>query len=275
MKKSIYVAVVFAIIAVGLVLVLKTVKPQPVEILKPSLFERPDEIGAVIFRRFYAPLESEKIVVFGAPTAPEWHLDIVRGFLKVAAAEKRPFDVIVAEPQMPPLNTSELLTSQGAPIEVILAPMNAEIPAEFIDRVQALADQGKRVLVYTAGVFSSHLLKANPLNRLEKMTGKKFFSITSAPLAVRPDQEFLVDPPCVGMERDANGTADLGCAILQASRATYRKNLPDDKFVSMLNQQGVNDYLLMTAAPGQAEAAARGAEEFRMNAPGPFGGKSH
>jgi hypothetical protein len=239
------------------------------------LFEKPEEIGVVIFRRFYAPLEAEKVVVFGTPTQPEWHAEVLRGFLKAAAAEKRAYDVIVAEPQMPPLNTVDITSSTGVPVEMIMVPMNSEDPAEFLNKVQALTTQGKRVLVYTASVFSTHTLLANPLNRLEKDIGQRIFSITTAPLAVRPDQEFLIDPPCVGMERDTNGTSDLGCSILRASRATYRKALPNDKYAAVMTQESPNDYLLMIAAPGQVEAAAQGAEVFRMNAPGPFGGKSH
>jgi hypothetical protein len=139
-----------------------------------------------------------------------------------------------------------------------------------VDQIQRAAKEGKRALVYLPSIFSTHLLKGNVINRLEASTGQTFLTITASPLALKSDQEFLVDPPCVGVERDANGTADLGCVVLQSSRRTYRKKLPTDRFVAIMNSPHREDYLLMVASPGQGDDAEKANKEFRMNPPAPM-----
>jgi hypothetical protein len=271
--KKLYFFLIFAMLTAGVFLLLKTVKPQPVGILKPSFFSNPTEIGAVVFRRFYSPLETQPVVVFGIPPQPVWHQDIILGFLRAAKAEGHPYDVVVAEPQMPPLDYSGLTTLNGSAIEVILMSFNQEVASEFGDKLAALRSEGKKVLVYTASVFSTHILRSNPLVRFEKNHNVRLFSFTSAPLAVKPAQEFLIDPPCLGSERDQSGTADFGCAILQSGRWNYRAyralndKFKSDHYVAIMNQQGPDDYLLMVAYPGQDRDAKEGAEAFRMNAP--------
>ena len=235
-----------------------------------------------MYRHFYAPIEQEKLVVFGVPPQPSWQREIVRGFLQAAAAQGRPFDVVLEESEMPELDLTGISVAQ-----IVKIQSNTETQASLIDALQAAKASGKRVLLYTAGVFSSHLLKQNPLNRAEAaMGGKKFFSITSTPLAINPSEEFLVDPPCVGNERDEQGTAALGCEILRAGREQYRKNAKAAKgyleknkvdlyrthFTSIMQQNKIdNDYLLMTAYPNQqADATGEKNDKFRMAAPGPM-----
>lgn len=272
--KKLYALFVVATIVVGVFMTLKFGhRPPPVGIMKPSFFSDAEEIGAVIYRRFYVPIEQKKLVVFGVPPQPQWHQDIVRGFIKAAAAEKRPFEVLLMEPDMPALDLNGL-----PPIEVKQVQMNTEMMAEFGDAVRAARSSGRRTLVFTASVFSTHLLKGNPITRFEHLTGDKLFTITSAPLVLRPDQEFMVDPPCVGAERDANGTADLGCAILMAGRLLYRKDLAQDRFVSIMQQNQENgaadDYLLMTSYPGQDKDATEDDNRaYRMKAPGVMGAR--
>jgi hypothetical protein len=265
--KKLYFFLIITMIASAASIIFKTAKPQAAEIMKPSVFAQPDEIGAVVYRRFYAPLESQKVVIFGVPPQPPWHQKVLLGFLKVAQAEKRPYDAIIMQPEMPPLDVSGLQRADGSPIDVVQAPMNDTAQAQLLDAIRSRRQAGQRVLVYTPSVFSTHLLPANPLQRLEKQTGEHFFSITTGPLVLQPVQEFLIDPPCVGSERDQNGTAPLGCAFLQSSRGTYRKHVAQDQYVAIMNQQGVDDYLLMISYPGQDKDAKEGAYEFRMNAP--------
>jgi len=261
MKKlhfALYVALIVAMMTAGIFLILKFgVKPQPVGIMKPSFFSKPEEIGAVVYRRFYVDIDTKKLVVFGVPPQPDWNLAVVRGFLREAQALQRPFDVLITESAMPPLD----LTGLPSPLETISIEMNSPTQSDLIDQLKAYHAAGKRVLLYTASVFSTHLLQGNPINRLEKMTGESYFAITSAPLSLHPDQEFLVDPPCLGSERDTQGTSDLGCAVLMAGRRFYRKHIDQSRFVAIMQKQGaVEDYLLMISSPGQDKSAKVGGD---------------
>jgi hypothetical protein len=277
------IVVVIGIVSVRLIyLATNGVKSEPNVILTPSSFAQPAEIGTAIYRYFYAPIEQKKIVFFGLPPQPAWHQEILRGFLKAAAQEQRPFDLFIAEAEMPELNL------EGLPsMKIVKLQTNTDTQSDLIEQLDLARKANQRVLVYTAAVLSSHLLPGNAITRLEANPSQPhYFAITSAPLSTGPAQEFEIDPPCVGSERDTDGTAALGCAIMSASRSYYRANIKREKayfqkehqdfyktkYVSIMQQNGVGaDYLLMTSAPSDvAKATPANNRAFRMRAPGPM-----
>ncbi len=245
--KWLYAALIVMIVATGFAMIFKVgYNPAPALIMKPSKFDQVEKIGAVAFRRFYVPIEQAKRVVIGVPPQPEWQRDVVRGFLMEAASLGFPFEVIIADAQMPPLNLEGL-----PPVELHVVSLNSPTLTEFGDRLQEARAAGKRTLVYTISTYSTHLLEGNAINRYEKATGERLLSITSAPLALNATEERLVQPPCVGTEQGGAHLAPLGCEILKAGRGFYRKKIYADKFVAIMNAPGFDDYLLMIAAPGQ------------------------
>ncbi len=245
--KWLYGAVVLSMMAIGIFSIMRFgYEPAPVGVMKPTMFSHPEELGAVTYRRFYSPIESKKLVVVGVPPQPEWHREIVKGMIKAAIAEKTPFNSIIIEEQMPPFDVSEF-----ANLQVHKLPTNSKTQAELIDKISELKKNGERILVYMPSVYSTHAIEGNAVSRYEKTTGETLFSITTGPLSLGPDQEHLVDPPCVGSARDERGTAKLGCMILQSSRMQYRKNLKAEKWIGFMTSPKPEDFLLMVAAPGQ------------------------
>lgn len=250
MKKwmfRLYIPALLLVMTVGVFSILKFgYKPAPVGIMKPSFFDSPEEIGHVVFRRFYAPLEVKGRIAFGIPPQPEWYGKVLLGFLKGAAAEKHPFDVIVQEIEMPDLDLSSL-----SGIQVVKVRTNVDPPTDLLALLAKLEEDHKRVLIYVPSIFSAHVLPASPLHRIEKFIRTNLFSISVGPLALHPNQEYLVQPPCVGTERDTMGTSDYGCVILQAGRMHYRKKVPQDRWVAIMNEPKPEDYVLMISEPGQ------------------------
>ena len=245
-----YFALVLFMMTTGVFLIFKMgYTPQPVGIMKPSSFKNPEEIGAAVYRRFYVPIDQKKIVVIGIPPQPDFHRDIVRGFLEAANLEKRPFEVMLVEAEMPVINMTGI-----PPLEIKPLLTNTKTQAEFIDAIAAAESSGKRTLVYMPSVYSSHLLEGNAVTRFEHLTGKKLFTITTGPLALANDQEYVVDPPCLGTEMDKNNLSPLGCAVLQSGRKNYRKKHEQTQWVAMMNDQKQEDYLLMVSTPGQDQA---------------------
>lgn len=245
-----YVMLVLFMMTTGIFLIFKVgYTPQPVGIMKVSSFKNPEEIGAVVYRRFYVPIDQKKIVVMGIPPQPSFHREIVRGFLETAFIEKRPFEVLITEAEMPVINLTGL-----PPLEVKPLLMNTETQSEFIDAMSAAEASGKRTLVYMPSVYSTHLLAGNAINRYEHTTGKQLFTITTGPLAMSYEQEYVVDPPCLGSEVDKNNLSPLGCAFLLSGRKTYRKKHPQNEWVALMNDQKQEDYLLMVSTPNQDKA---------------------
>jgi hypothetical protein len=267
MKKwlvRLYIPAILLVMTLGVFSILRFgYKPAPTGIMKPSFFDSPEEIGHVVFRRFYAPLEQKNRLAFGIPPQPEYYGKVLVGFLKGAAMEKHPFDVVVQEVDMPDLDLS------GVPgIEVVKVRTNTNPPTELVDLLFKLESEKKRALIYMPSIFTAHVLSASPLHRIEAILQTNIFSISVGPLALKPDQEYLVQPPCVGTERDQMGTSDYGCVILQGGRMHYRKKVPQDRWVAIMTSPKPEDYVLMISEPGQDKFDTKAAnEKLRMGPP--------
>lgn len=265
MKKwfvRLYLPAMVLILTVGMLFVLKFgyTKTPPV-VIKPSNFESPTAMGEIVFRRFYSQIKDAKLIAFGIPPQPAWHKDILTGFLKSAKKEGIPFEVLIAENQMPELDMTGL-----EDVQVVRLPTNSQTQSELVDTINQSA--GKMILLYLPSVFSTHVLSASPIFRLEAALGHKVMSFTTSPVAFSQDQEYLIDPPCLGTERDSNGTSQLGCAILHAARGFYRKKPSQDTWAAMMNQPSPHDdYLLMVSSPGQDKNNREANERMRMSPP--------
>jgi hypothetical protein len=246
---------VFSILKYGYV-------PAPVVVMKPSFFSKPEDIGAVIYRRFFSPIEERKRVFIGIPPQPAWYRSVILGFVQTAADEQHPFDVVIVEEQMPQIDFSKFTT---------LNVMNLATNMDSISQLTGLLDQfardGKRVLVYLPSIFTSHVLAGNLINRIEAALQTHELTISVMPLALAPDQEYLIDPQCLGSERDTNSTAPIGCVALEGGRHNYRKKVPQDRWVAIMNAPKPDDYLLQISTPGQDKNNDKANRQFRMAAP--------
>ena len=140
---------------------------------------------------------------------------------------------------------------------------NTESMSELGDAVQGARTSSKKLLVVVPNLYSTRLLPAAPLARLERQiadqSGEKdvrpLFTISGGPLALDPAGEKELDPTCVGTEMDRTGTSDFGCAILQAGRGYYRKRVLDTvpgvktRFVAIMQSTKPNDYLVLVHPP--------------------------
>jgi hypothetical protein len=224
------------------------VQPRSLEIITPSSFARPAEIGAVMFRRLYEPLISTQLVVIGIPPVPESHKDFINGFLDAAKAEKHPYDIVFKEPQW---NDPQLIGDA----KIVGFDFNLEDVDALVKQVRDAMAGGKRVLIYTVSIYSTHLIPGNAMQRFETAWGSPIGSITTGPLATRYEEEGLIDPVCVGAMRDREGLYPFGCAMLRESRnafATIRKKhfKHDVNYLAISSQQGSTDYLVQFNGPG-------------------------
>lgn len=231
--------------------------------MKPSFFEKPEQIGAVALKRFYAPLAGEHAVILGLPTNRDWAAEVARGFASAANENQRAFAKIFIEKKMDQKMRDMLATLTPELKEI---DTNSESLTELGEAVTQALQSKERVLVVMPNIYSTHLVDGNPISRLEKVVnlpgreeGKAvgLFSLTVGPLALEAAQEKELDPICIGSERDGSGTADLGCAILMAGRGYYRKQILDSepgvrsRFVAVMQAPKPNDYLLLVREPSK------------------------
>jgi hypothetical protein len=237
-------------------------RPAPTQIMKPSFFDSPQEIGAVTLKRFYAPLAAEKVVVLGLPTNQDWAAQIATGFLEAALQNSRTFNRVIIDEQMATETRNQI---RALVPDLIELKTNTETQSDLIDALNAGIAANQHILLITPNLYSTHLLPGNAITRLEKLmlAGNEkddgriisLFSITVGPLALEAGQEKELDPVCMGSERDGSGTADLGCAIAQAGRYFYRKRILDKepnaraRFTALMQSPRPNDYLLLVREP--------------------------
>lgn len=251
------------IVTVGVALTLKYgYRPAPTRIMKPSFFDHPQEVGTVVLKRFYASLVDEPVVVFGIPTNRDWAGGVLDGFVTAANANNRSFARAIVEKNLNEKVRSTIRASIANTVEI---DTNSESLHELTDAIQAARAVGEKVLVVVPNLYSTHLLDGNPMQRLEaglaKTSGvdpehrRPLFALSVGPLALEPAQEKDLDPLCIGAERDGSGTADFGCAIMQASRGYYRelrkeKNVANrSRFTAVMQEPKPNDYLLLVREP--------------------------
>lgn len=270
-------------IAFGLLLVVTGVivtflvgyRPAPKKIMKPSFFDKPEEIGVVTLKHFYAPLADESVVVLGVPSNRDWAAPLVSGFMLAAQQNARAFTQVIVEQQLQDDLLAEI--KKVVPTAKGIETNSADLTAltEIVSKVQGSkpADSSQapteRLLIVVPNLYSTHLLAGNLVQRLEASLAasstsgssdgarppRGLFSITVSPLALEPAQEKELDPICIGSERDGSGTADLGCAILQAGRYFYRKRILDneprarERYIAIMQSQQPLDYMLMVREP--------------------------
>ena len=259
-------------IAFGLILVVTGVivtllvgyRPAPKKIMKPSFFDKPEEIGAVTLKHFYAPLADEYVVVVGVPSNRDWSAQLVAGFILSAQQNSRAFTHAVVEEQLQAEVRAEVKKLVPSAIEM---NTNMEDLSKITEIVADAQKSKQRLLVVVPNLYSTHLLLGNLMRRLEAGLISKgeenpatpsaagIFSITVSTLALEAAQEKELDPICIGSERDGSGTADLGCAILQAGRYFYRKRILDsapnarERYVAIMQSLKPRDYMLMVREP--------------------------
>lgn len=252
------------IITLGVALTIKYgYRPAPARIMKPSFFEKPEQIGTVAMKRFYAQLASEHVVVLGLPTNRDWSADVAKGFVQASFENQRPPVKIFVETKMPDnFKAAVASQSQGVPVQEI--ETNTQTLTALGDAVTEALSTKQRIIVVVPSLYSSHLLEGNPISRLENLidlpgrkegTAAGLFSITVGPLALEAAQEQEIDPICMGSERDGSGTAALGCAILMAGRPFYRKRVLDSepdarsRYVAIMQSPRPKDFLLLVRTP--------------------------
>lgn len=210
-------------------------------ILEPQVTESLDGIGSTLYKTLAPNIEASPVTVFGVSPTEFSQGKLIEDFLASAAAEQKPYAFVIRESQLPAIKVPE-----GT--EVIEVNFNSE-PFALAKLLREKTEQSKRVLIHSVNIFTSYTLKENPIQRLEQEWGSRIPAITVMLIGIAREQEFKVDPPCVGTERDGQGTSTLGCAALHKQRSLYRRGFDVTKTVSMVDEQSPSDYLVFLYQP--------------------------
>ena len=186
------------------------------------------------------PLEiRESPVIFLGVTPNQIEdLELWRGFLEVNQGVGLMYDVLLMEPMLPYIE----IFNVGMRID-----MKDEM-ARLAEGIKKARLANLRVAVIVPTIYSTHLLKNNPYNRLKEQYQIEGMSISIAKFPVTKEQEQSFEPRCIvegANARDSSGTGALGCAILNGARKTYNEKIDDGKYSGLMEQTGARDYLIL------------------------------
>ncbi len=227
MKNVLYVLLPLLVITLMVWFIAKWgLNPRAVGVMKPSFFDQPEELGAVLYRRFFVELESSPVVVWGTQSQSPEHLAVVAGFLAQGADQPR--QVIIDE---------ELAWSGGPQFDGAQVLDFQSQYDELKKVIEATIPEGQPVLLVTRYAYSAQKVGMNTLAKdLREELGVPLFTITHLPMATNADQEGELFPQCTVM--NDKGLSELGCLALAKSRSIYRKapKFPSGQWVAVADQ---------------------------------------
>jgi hypothetical protein len=256
MGKRIYWVLVALVTLTGIgFMIYYGIQPRPVPKIKLSKFESPAVLASSLLLRLRQEIRANPVVFLGVePEHPE-QLQVWREFLNRNREAASRFEVIVIDEN---LKASSLFPEASA------LDTKGQMDS-LIEGIGKATAQGKRVAVITASIYSSQLIFGNLIHNFKEHTAKNADKNTdpntdpnAEPLAQKTpmslsivdfprtrQQEKSMIHPCIVDGVDQTGLGPFGCVIAQMSRANYRKHFEPGTRVGMVNQVGLNDYLIL------------------------------
>jgi hypothetical protein len=234
--KYLYIIFVSLLSIVALVWVIQLgIQGKPLAKIKLSEFASVEGVSDSILMRLRQELKDHNIVFLGVdPEEPE-HMEIWRHLLLAAKEPGWKFDEIIVERGLQPKDPwglQERVVDFKKEEEGLKSLWNSE------------AYKTKRIAVVVPHIYSSQLIKDNPIQRLKSNPEDvRFLSITAVPLAKSDKEPEIVRLPCAGEGADFTGESPLGCAI--RNKSVFWKKPPKEKArLGVVEQYGLNDFIL-------------------------------
>lgn len=236
-KAALYIGLVFL---VGLVILgtyfMSTSAVKTVPRITLSYFPDQTALADAIHSRLQQELKTAPHVWIGFEPEKVRHEAVAVAIKDMVEKNYGPFDLIVVDQQ---LNTKSFPTAEVFPIK--------EAWFKLGEKIKAYSD--KRVLVITASIYSTNLLKDNTLDKVTKMTGLRPMTFSTSYFAINNDDEKNNLFPC--NTEDNTGVRDWSCLTLNKARVQRRKiNLdklkePKTSWLGLMDLSGEKDYIIL------------------------------
>ena len=218
-KVALLIGVAALFVTLGVLFVMNYgINPRPIRVLNATEFDRPEEIGAVLFRRFYQEVRGSQLVVVGSSPFHRSYSLVWRSFLAVAKANRVEFDAVY--------------TLEG------LRSISSESLSYDEYEIQERLQRGEKVLIQVASTD----------DLLEKYTDKypQALFIFQSGFAVTEEGLNNILPPC---RDDDSSSFQMSCKAQVASRRYLRRPKSKEHYVAALERHSVAKYLLFIYEP--------------------------
>lgn len=225
---------VLTVFALGWVIHL-TIEGKPVAKIKLSEFASEADFAKAISMRLRQELKDHSIVFLGVDPEEASHFQLWSDFLKLQIEPGWKFDEIIVEQGLThrfPLALNEKIFDFKA----------KETELKFL--WQSEEYKNKRMAVIVPHIYSSQLIKDNPVQRLKMNPNEgRFLSLNAAPFAQKADLPSVNRVPCSAEGADISGQSPLGCAIRKKSMF-WSKPLKEGVRLGIVEQVGLHDFMV-------------------------------
>lgn len=205
-----------------------------------SYFKDTQEVAGAIGLRLQQELLDEKHIWLGVEPEKPLFLNVVESIKQNFEKNHGVFDKIFIDSELG-IKPDQLSFYNQA--EVVQVKMDWPTLSQ---KIQTLKDQ--KVLVVTAAIYSTNLLKQNPIDKLKSVVGVQPTTFSMGYFSINSQDEKNNLFPCD--TEDKEGIKDWGCAVLNKARSQRRKvNLKkiDEQqlLVGVMDLTGQKDYMLL------------------------------
>ncbi|RYZ81626.1 MAG: hypothetical protein EOP06_23180 [Proteobacteria bacterium] len=216
------------------------VQPKSIPKITYSHFETPSKLADAIVLRMNQELKGMPLVFLGVMPGRTQDLEVWKSFLQQSHIPGMQYQALVVDPDLP-----------GA-VEAFPGAVKIDLQREterFIEGAKKAREQGLRMAVIVPTIYSSQILKDNPVSTIKKTSDLQPASFSLVGFPRNADQEKTQDLPCLMGPGDRKGTGDIGCVVQNKARLIYRKKSKPAMYEGLMDLVGERDYLILFNAP--------------------------
>lgn len=212
--------------------------PRTLPKITLSYFSDEADIAAAVGKRLYQEIGSHHNYWIGIEPDKADHIKVANE-IKAQLEKSKKFAHVILDTEL----------NLGKEANALLQ-VSEEIPIKediykFGEKLQNFEKANEPYLVISASVYSSSLLKKNPVDLIKEKYLLKPMTFSIGYLPVSPADEKSMQFAC--NTEDRNGTSDWGCVVVNKSRGVRRKvNLNNVKpWIGLMDLTGEQDYMLL------------------------------
>lgn len=226
-----------AVIALGIYFSTQiSVQPDTLPKIKFTQVAVPEDLGKEIAEKLEHEIQKAPIVFLGVTPNKIEDLELLRGFLEANQTPGSKYDVIVVEAQLPYVE----IFNNGMHLD-----LKEDLP-RLVEGIKKARSQNLRVAIIGPNIYSTQLVKGNPVARLKEEFKLDITSLSVSKFPLTRDQENVFEPKCIDSgEVDPSGTSAYGCMIRQMARKTYKEKFEANKYSGLMDQTGPKDFTII------------------------------
>ena len=221
-------------------------RPKPIPVLNATKFERPEQLGVVIYKRLRTDIRAERVVLLGSSLDVPEDFRVWDGLVKAALADHE--KIVYFERTILPVDPV------NRKYEVIPYDDAAVANGKLGELVKARQGKGKLILIHGLNREASHLVEQSLVRRLEVLLQHPLLALSILRLAVNATERETLEPACASPGTDLTGQGRLGCAAERVAKQMQRRALDPRNFWSVIERHGLKEYLVFVHPAGESDA---------------------